>query len=1169
MIPNILTVLNSDNFKSIPNNIDKPEKFIELVVPTGYEHLIQTEQDSVDTYLKVVSKENTFSTELIVKKDCYHPDTNHFPKFYFTDLNNHNFILNQNQLLHLILLYRFEQFKPMARPYLNLIGKDIQELSRYLNYENINTYNNKVKFNNLHAIFYFKDIYSLAKDFEEIFYNNQIEEMQWKSLFTKTNIFPSSLGSMTSSNSIVINPDKHYRAPAYSVLKDGFTSIFPFSQNIPARLQTHLLGEALSLTNSAKSIIQQDNLIIGKELVSKDNTLKEAIVVFHPIEKDTCRFMGGELEVSSNISDEFVIINKNIEENFDECFVKAGESYYPNGKDFILGTSLLNENITLTGFKEIHVTRIKTTSINGSKKIYFNGIKKAGNARIISNTGLKGVSKTLNDLGTISLQEDLKEIINEDFINDLKLRYPKVDVNSLNDYLPNDKVKILKPDIVCGMNSTKGKSNTIVLAGACLAVKLGYYKPKAKAGFEGLLNSLDEAEINEAYEALPKYIYTDMYGNQQDVHIGLVYINYTELGNTYTKVKPQSFSFEAGRFLATDSNEYAQQLYKHIWDNYLEEDKIVALKELYEIYLASQNETYVNLHNLPVYNLTDINNIFSENDLVLSKRLEFPSDSKLLDENWNKGFFIDLSKYENAPVIRIPSAKTLKLFSGVLKNGNIIYHVNLVNVSKILQGCFKNGNGYSLHKIYSKDKNRYTSALAYHAYINTIRSTIYSGPDESQQLVQTLIKPKILGCNFKQVLESTLPDNTIVITDNKVYRRLKEQSLVGSNKTVEEHEIALLALANKVDITSKEELKALFKELNNDCPLGLAIRSPCLWRSQLIKTRVWDLITFQLYLRIYKNLDINKIIDTTRNKDILLASKDVFEKSHSDSDGDILPYFQLNYEGQQILKNYKLDSVLDEEKEWNHNYVLKELSGNKDLYVEHKYKLHYISFKDYTKFLLNSAQAKASIGKATLEIWSFSTVLEAYQEYFKANNGIYQKKDSSVAMVRISDQEANLLGHTYTRLVQERVIEGIKHVQNGSKDFEIYYLKEIVKEANVKKIRFQLINDYNLSEQMVNKLMFVIKFSEDNHNLIKGCKNFISLYNKGNSPANDEALNYWEDFISNNTYFGSLLKPLLNIKSDFIQSKSNDKMLLDNLFGDSTESDSVFELDDNVEFVIN
>ena len=172
-------------------------------------------------------------------------------------------------------------------------------------------------------------------------------------------------------------------------------------------------------------------------------------------------------------------------------------------------------------------------------------------------------------------------------------------------------------------------------------------------------------------------------------------------------------------------------------------------------------------------------------------------------------------------------------------------------------------------------------------------------------------------------------------------------------------------------------------------------------------------------------------------------------------------------------------------------------------------------------------------------------------------------------MVRISDQEANLLGHTYTRLVQERVIEGIKHVKNGSKDFEIYYLKEIVKEANVKKIRFQLINDYNLSEQMVNKLMFVIKFSEDNHNLIKGCKNFISLYNKGNSPANDEALNYWEDFISNNTYFGSLLKPLLNIKSDFIQSKSNDKMLLDNLFGNSTESDSVFELDDNVEFVIN
>ena len=39
-------------------------------------------------------------------------------------------------------------------------------------------------------------------------------------------------------------------------------------------------------------------------------------------------------------------------------------------------------------------------------------------------------------------------------------------------------------------------------------------------------------------------------------------------------------------------------------------------------------------------------------------------------------------------------------------------------------------------------------------------------------------------------------------------------------------------------------------------------------------------------------------------------------------------------------------------------------------------------------------------------------------------------------------------------LVQEKVIEGVKHVKNGSKDFEIYYLKEIVKDSNVKKIRF-------------------------------------------------------------------------------------------------------------------
>src|SRR5699024_6066838 len=104
-------------------------------------------------------------------------------------------------------------------------------------------------------------------------------------------------------------------------------------------------------------------------------------------------------------------------------------------------------------------------------------------------------------------------------------------------------------------------------------------------------------------------------------------------------------------------------------------------------------------------------------------RNQFPSDSKLLDEEFNQGFFIDLSKYENAPIIRIPSAKTLRLFSGVLNNGDITYHVNLINVSKIIRGCLKIDNSFALNTIYSKDKSRTTSALSYNAYLNTVRST--------------------------------------------------------------------------------------------------------------------------------------------------------------------------------------------------------------------------------------------------------------------------------------------------------------------------------------------------------------------------------------------------------------------------------------------------------------
>lgn len=78
---------------------------------------------------------------------------------------------------------------------------------------------------------------------------------------------------------------------------------------------------------------------------------------------------------------------------------------------------------------------------------------------------------------------------------------------------------------------------------------------------------------------------------------------------------------------------------------------------------------------------------------------------------------------------------------------------------------------------------------------------------------------------------------------------------------------------------------------------------------------------------------------------------------------DLLPCFAFDYKGQQLLKNFQLDDILEQELAWNQSYRQSELSGNSDLYKEHSYKLHYITNKEYNKFLVNACSAKVNIGQ--------------------------------------------------------------------------------------------------------------------------------------------------------------------------------------------------------------
>ena len=852
MLNNLSQILESQEFKNIGNNIDAYE-FLEQVVPKGFEQTVNVRTDGYDCYVTATNEDDEIISEIQINHTIYRPDYRQFPEFMITNLNKNLCTLNQNQMLHLMLAYRFNQFKNFTRPFLNFITSDIQALLRYIQYTETNSYNSKIKNANLTVILPYENISELIDTFSETIINSRMDEDKWNAFFAKNDVDITSVGSMSSSNSIVLKQNRNdkYRNTGLALRPDGFISIFPPAQNVPARHQTHTLGDSFILSNPCQSVIQQDNVIENGVMVSKDASLKKAYTVFHPTE-ESGRFLSGEIEIDETIASQLLEVAANIEDCFTSLNVKVGQTVFPHFKDFVLGVNLMDDEVIISNAQEIYVRDIVTTGINSSRLLKLTVVKRADNARITSNTGLKGVTKVVADLGQIHFQkpsevlleeswEDIfeKEVAQEiqsqtqdnskEFI-ELKTRYPGVDFDSLSQYQTtreevSEQPLVIKPDLICGMNSVKAKSNTIVMAQACLAVELGFYVPSDKFGHKGLLDSLNQAEINAAAKSLPEFTYLNAEGHEVPVEIGLTYISYTEMCSIYTKVKPQSFPFLSGYYMSKN-NQSSKDVYQYIWDNYLEEDKIAASKEFFKILLAAEHSMYDNEDNLPLYNLDDVNRLFTANDLILSPVNEFVSDSKLLDEEFNKGFYIDLSKYPGAPTIRIPSAKTLNLFSGTLKNGSSIYHINVVNVSKIIRGCLRTDTGLALNTVYSKDPKRKTSSLAYQAYLNTVRSTLFSGDISSQQIVQSFIKPKIKGCNFKQVADHYLPADTVVINDDRVYRNLMRESLKGSGETVDTYQIRILAQMLAMKDSSIGEQKVLFELLNEDCPSALAIRQP-------------------------------------------------------------------------------------------------------------------------------------------------------------------------------------------------------------------------------------------------------------------------------------------------------------------------------------------------------
>lgn len=1225
-----LNYLKIEEVPKIPQSITHFE--FGKLIPKGFDDQIVAMLEGETIILRCLKPENPDYTDVIIRPALYNSEIHKtvVPKFLFEKSTisdkpldylkgNNNLVLNINQFIYMLIAHRLMSFKAYNQQFVYLLQQDINNLANYIEYVDPETYNAKAKANNTYVII-------PASSHQKIFpsgnflSNCRPSEEEWQPILKDIGkyIQPSSDSAMHKRAKVVLSLNPIYRSVGYMPNPDGsFYSLFESKQNLTARLKTHYLGDAKRVLNPDRSCFQQDCIIETIDgidvLLPKDKTFKKAVMVFAPIEEDTKRFIAGEAEVSANIADTYVVNTDSVNVSF---VSKLGQRIkHEIGKEIhllpkqevILGYDEELEPVSLPfGVLSYKVTKINQASTGGLSKVYFEAVMKAGNARITTTTGGKFVSKVMTSLGKICIPKRHVENPSNKFspivrqylksVDESKLaEYQKVDV----DQFTSNEMDIIEPDVIVGMNAVKANTNdqcnTIVLAQATLAVEYGYYTPSEKFGFEGLLNSFDLAEINRAAKSLPEFFYLDRYGKRQKVLIGMSYLNFTELGSVYTRFKPQSFAFTSGKNI----NQNMPELSKHIYDNYLETDKVEIAKELYKVLNDPKGRLRVE-DKIPRYTPQNIRSkkIFTELDLILSKSLNTnKQDSKLLDENWNKGFYLDLTSYEKGPLIRIPSAKTLNAFVGNLPDGTYSFHGLLVNISKMILhiiGNQRNNYKLSLGFLYNKAtigkpvKYGQGRLASYDLYLNTIQGALYSNEDSAMMIIQSLIKPKIKGVGMKQVVEPLLPDDVLVITDNRKYNRIVREANSDGTLVIDREELQALLeedyddeidnLVNLAidDTSSKEDIEAIL----NNVPLTLAIRDPSLWELQLWRPRVWSRDHFALYLsRCSKPLNLDEYLSPHHNRDIVLISSYGALCSKSDCDGDRLPIFCLNAEGQALLKQFKLNNVLKEERDWVNTYIKKEFNSTKKLHIDnpekHVYKLFKISNvfdplgdqRNYPQYLFNSQLAKGNIGPATIDMWALYMVFECYIAYCQQNDFNHYSKEGKflgniTQVLTLADKK--LLSFKQTELVQGNVIEAVKHLEGGSSAFKKYFLDGMTDDNNIDVVRKELVasyedGGYNMRLEDANLMLYIVKWSKQSL-LLKGVKNFITKYNKGKLPAKPEALDIWEDFIQANTYFGGLIQPIFDIKKN-IENKTAIAKAKAKELASNTEADtaSVFD----------
>jgi len=1122
---------------------DIPIDCVESLIPAGYSHLVKGEYSSntntFDLYFENAEKSKNY---VKIPARIFMPSQmkNVFPNFVLevsthmstpVDYGKYNqYIINQNQMLYLIILHRLMQYDGRPKVYTGLLRSDIISLANCGEYDSYSSYNAIKKSRNYLSVVspwtssVVKDSngdeyteFVMKKPIGDFISSDKVSvtDNLLSAIFRDLPIQPASESMAAENAKFVVFPHEKelYRCAGYTtVMKQHnneefpvIRSIFPRKSNLPSRLKTHVISDCYNFRSSDACIFYEDMQDVD---IAGDKTIKNAFVVFDEMNDSTGRLLCGEILASESFSDNIIYKDEVIRESFEILLVKEGEDVINSRGKFILGSNEDEEEIALYGFKTVKILSIEDAGYGNSRKIVARCSKQIGSAKALSTTGIKGMTKPKPDLGRVL-------VLDEEGL-------PILD--SQNNAIGYD------VDLVVGMNSVKAKSNTIFLARAALTSHMGISNST-------LLHSMNEDQINLESAKVGKCLWVDEDGNQKHVWFGLAQIRVNELSYMYNNVKPQKFMAESGRYLRNGGYE---SVFKKIWETGVDPDMKSIILELQKI-LDDHAGYYSIEDDLPrltpdhlLYGIGDNKvHMFELDDCQSDMQPLLPySDNRMLDEEWNHGWYLDLRKLNpKLGLVRMPSAKLINTLSSPLPDGRMSYPMIFDYVSRIVEVCLtiKEDKTYGdrdlpfLVDIKSGDIMSKPTQKMIPKYLDIVHGMVYKKKDfvsSHTKLIDVLMKPEILGVGMKQVTDEILPQGTAVILDDYAYNKLAKHS----GGFCEKH-----------------------KYFN-----ALCIRNPVIWISQVQSFKIWNKDMFEFYLLSVHGRTLKQHLSTKHNKEMFFINPADALIQQSDVDGDLMPVFVIDdYDTQVEIEKLRkiignsscggLNTILKEEIEWHNEYRQGELSANEDLNLNGKrYILHDTPFAynpmdkepTFLSYFKNSIIAKTEVGPATIQLWAINTLLEIYKDVTEKD----QVLDARGRPIKMSVNTCNYIVYAYTRLIQDFVVRGIKHVEGGSNGFEPFKLQNISKKMDMD-TRNYFLKVIKLPRKSLMEFELMLHWVKEKKYL-KSVTRYIAMFNSGRSLVGVDPRHIKK--IEECSFYGYLLRELRDVKLKMDRGFIND-----------------------------